>query len=118
MLSSAQIIASQGVGTFELLRCSIKHHLPTPLTWTWPHVHNAVRRQHHRRVVFDHHQGVAGIAQAQHGFGDAVHIAGVQTDAGLIQHKQGVHQGGAQGGGQVDALHFAATQSTALSVKA
>ena len=118
MLASAQIVTGQGVGAFELLRCAIKHHLPAPLTRAWAHVHNAVRRQHHRRVVFDHHQGVARIAQAQHRFGDAVHIAGVQTDAGLIQHKQGVHQGGAQGGGQVDTLHFAATQGTALSVKA
>ena len=99
LLASAQIVAGQGVGAFKLMWCAIKNNLPAALTGARTHVHDAVCRQHHRRVVLDHHQGVACITQTQHGFGDAVHIAGMQTDAGLIQHKQGVHQRGAQGGG-------------------
>ena len=67
--------------------------------------------------MLDHHQGVACITQTQHGLGDAVHIAGMQAYAGFIQHKQGVDQGRAQGGGEVDTLHLAATQGTALSVQ-
>jgi hypothetical protein len=43
-----------------------------------------------------------------HGHVDAVHVARVQADAGLVQHEQGVDQRGAQRGGQVDALHLAA----------
>ena len=67
--------------------------------------------------MLHHHQGVAGIAQAQHGQVDAVHVTRVQANAGLIQHKQGVDQGGAQGRGQVDALHLTATQGAALPVQ-
>ncbi len=52
-----------------------------------------------------------------HGLGDALHVARVQADAGLVQHKQGVDQAGAQRGGQVDALHLAATQGAALPVE-
>jgi hypothetical protein len=39
---------------------------------------------------------------------DAAHVARVQADAGLVEHEQGVHQRGAERGGQVDALHLAA----------
>jgi hypothetical protein len=40
------------------------------------------------RVVLDHHQRVARIAQALHGHDDAVHVARVQADAGLVEHEQ------------------------------
>ena len=118
LLAGAQIGTGQGVGLFQGIGRAVKHHLAAPLAWAWAHVHNAVGRQHHRRVVLDHHQGVACIPQAQHGLGDAVHVTRVQTDAGLVQHEQGVHQGGAQSRGQVDALHLAATQGAALTVQA
>ena len=67
--------------------------------------------------MLDHHQGVARIAQAQHGFVDAVHVTRVQADAGLVQHKQGVDQRRAQSCGEVDALHFTAAQGAALSIE-
>ncbi len=67
--------------------------------------------------MLDHEQGVAGIAEAVHHPDDAVHVARVQADAGLVQHEQGVHQGGAQGGGEVDALHLAAGQGAGLAVQ-
>ena len=41
----------------------------------------------------------------------------MQADAGLVEHKQGVHQRGAQRRGEVDALHFAAAQGAALPVQ-
>ena len=100
-----------------MLRCTVKHDVATALTGAWPHVHDAVCCQHHRGIVLDHHQGVACITQAQHGLGDAVHIARMQTYAGFIQHKQGIHQRRAQGGGEVDTLHLSTTQGATLSVQ-
>ena len=67
--------------------------------------------------MLHHHQGVAGVAQALHGHDDAVHVSRVQADAGLVQHKQGVDQRGAQRRGEVDALHLAARQGAALPVQ-
>ena len=64
-----------------------------------------------------HHQRVTSITQPEHGFVDAVHVTRMQANAGLIQHKQGVDQGCAQGRREVDALHLAATQRAALSIK-
>ena len=72
------------------------------------HVDDAVGGQHHGRVMLHHHQRVARIDQALHGHVDAVHVARVQADGGLVQHEQSVDQGRAQCGGQVDALHLAA----------
>ena len=41
----------------------------------------------------------------------------VQADARLVQDEQRVHQGGAQGGGEVDPLHLAAAQGAGLPVQ-
>ena len=111
MLARAQVGAGQRVGIAQVLRGAVEHDLPAALAGPGPHVDDAVGRQHHRRVVLDHHQRVAGVAQPLHGLGDAVHVARVQADAGLVEHEQRVHQRGAQRRGQVDALHLAARQA-------
>ena len=116
LLARTQVGTGQRVCGFQLRRCAVKHHLAAALTRARAHVHNPVSRQHHRRIVLDHHQRVAGIPQAQHGLGDTVHIARVQTYAGLVQYKQGIDQRCAQCRGQVDALHLAAAERAALSV--
>ena len=118
LFACAQIGTSQGVGIFQIGRCAVKHHLAAALTRARAHVDNPVRGQHHRRVVFHHHQGVTCVTQAQHGLCDAVHVTRVQTNAGLVQHKQGIDQRCAQCRGQVDALHLAAAQGAALPVQA
>ena len=67
--------------------------------------------------MFHHHQRVAGIAQPVHGLRDAVHVARVQANRRLVEHKQRVDQRGAERGGQVDALHLATRQGAALPVQ-
>jgi len=67
--------------------------------------------------VLHHHQRVARIAQALHGHNDAVHIARMQPNAGLVQYKQGVDQRSAERRRQVDTLHFASAEGSALAIK-
>ena len=117
LLASAQVRASQRVRVAKILGAAVKHDLPAFLTWPRPHVDHAVSGKHHRRVMLDNDQGVAGVAQALHRNNDAAHVAGVQADAGLVQHEQGVDQRGAQRRGEVDALHFAAAERAALAVQ-
>ena len=117
LLAPAQISAGQRVGATQFGGRAVKHNLPAALAGTRPHVDHAVRCQHHRRVVLHHHQRVAGIAQALHRHDDAVHVARVQANAGLIQHEQGVNQRGAERRRQVDALHLAARERAALPVQ-
>ena len=113
----AQIRARECVGVAQVLGAAVKHYSAAALARAGAHVDHAVGGQHHGRVMLHHHQRVASIAQALHGHNDAVHVARVQANAGLVEHKQGIDQRGAQGGGQVDALHFAAAQGTALAVQ-
>src|ERR1700719_55279 len=46
----------------------------------------------HLRIVLDHDQRIAGVAQAVHDADDAVDVARMQADGGLIQYEQGVDQ--------------------------
>ena len=117
LLSAAQIRTGHGVGQAQFVGGAVKHNVPALLPRARAHVDHTVSSQHDGRVVFDHHQRIAGIAQSVHGFGDAAHVARVQADARLVQHKQGVDQRSAQGRRQVDALHFAAAQGAALPVE-
>ena len=117
LLARTQVGTGQGVGTSDCLGCAVEHDLAPALAGAGAHVDQAVGRQHHGRVVLDHHQGVAGVPQAQHGVVDAGHVARVQADAGLIEHEQGVDQRGAQRGRQVDALDFTAAEGATLPVQ-
>ena len=59
---------------------AVEHDLAAALARARAHVDQAVGGQHHGRVVLDHHQRVAGIAQALHRLDDAVHVARMQAD--------------------------------------
>ncbi len=117
LLAPAQVGTRERVGGAQLRDRSIKNDLSAALAGAGAHVDDTIRRQHDGGVVFHHHQGVAGLAQTRHGAVDAVHVARVQADAGLVEHEQGVDQRSAQRRGEVDALHLAATEGAALPVE-
>ena len=117
LLAAAQVGAGHGVRALQRFGGAVKHNLPALLARAGAHVNHAVCGQHHGRVMLHHHQRIARIAQALHGHDDAVHVPRVQADAGLVQHKQGIHQRSAQCRGQVDALHLPAAERAALPVQ-
>ena len=92
LFAPAQVSAGQRIRAAQVLRTAIKHNLAALLAGAGAHINHAVRSQHDGRVMLHHHQCVARIAQALHGNDDAVHVPGVQADAGFIQHKQRVNQ--------------------------
>ena len=98
-------------------RGAAEHDLPAPLAGSRPHVHDPVRREHDLRVVLDHQQGVAGVAQLVQHRDHAGDVARMQPDARLVEHEQRVHERGAERGGQVDALDLAAAQGAGLAVE-
>ena len=117
LFSATQVGTGQGVSMAQIFGGAVKNNAATAFTGARPHVDHAVCRQHNGWVVFDHHQGIACIAQAKHGFDDAAHIARVQANAGLVQHEQGIDQRRAQRGGEVDPLNLAARQGAALTIQ-
>ena len=74
------------------MRAAIKHNVAALLARAGAHVDHAICGQHHGGVVLYNHQRVAGISEAVHGLRDAVHVAWVQANAGLVQHKERVDQ--------------------------
>ena len=112
-----QVSASEGVGVAGSGGAAVEHDLAAAFTWPGAHVDEAVGGEHHGGVVLHHHQGVAGVAQALHGLHDAIHVTRMQADAGFIQHKQRVHERGAQRRGEVDALHLPAGERAALPIQ-
>ena len=117
LLARTEVGAGQRVRRARGLGRAVEDDLAAALARARAHVDQAVGGQHHGRVVLDDDQGVARIAQAQHGLVDATHVARVQADRGLVQHEQGVDEAGAQGGGEVDALHLAAAERAALPIQ-
>ena len=51
------------------------------------HVDEMVGLMHHRFIVLDHDEGVPLIAERLHDFGEAIDIAVMEPDSGLVQHE-------------------------------
>ena len=68
-------------------------------------------------LVLDDEECVAAVAQAFHDADEAADVAGVEADGGFVEDEEGVHQGGAEAGGEVDALEFAAGEGAGLAVE-
>ena len=115
--AARQVLAGQRAGLPDRRGRAVEHDGAAALARAGAHVDDAVGRQHHLRVVLDHHQRVAGVAQAVHDLHHAVHVARVQADRGLVEHEQRVDERGAERGGQVDPLHFTAREGAALAVE-
>ena len=117
LLAPAHIGTRERVGMAQVFGRAIEHDLAAARARARAHVDHAVGGKHHGRVMLDHDQRVARVAQTLHGFGDAQHVARVQAYAGLVQHEQRVDQRGAQRRRQVDALDLAAAERAALAVQ-
>ena len=98
-------------------RRAVEDDLAAALAGARAHVDDAVGLEHDLRIVLDHQQRVAGIAQPLHDADHALHVARMQADRGLIEHEQRVDQRGAERGGQIDALHLAARERARLAVE-
>jgi hypothetical protein len=117
LAAARQVLAGQRGAGHHLRRRAVGNNAAAALAGAGAHVDQPVGSHHHLRIVLDHHQRVAGIAEPVHDLGHAMHVARVQADAGFVQHEQRVDQRGAERGGQVDPLHFAARQRAALPVQ-
>ena len=101
----------------ELGDAPVEDDLAAVLAGAGPDVEQPVGRLHHLRIVLDHDQRIARIAQPLHDADDSTDIACMQADGGLVQHEQGVDQRGAERRGQIDPLHLAAGQRARLAVE-
>ena len=99
------------------LRAAEEHDLAAALAGARAKIEDAIRLEHDLRVMLDHDQRVARIAQPLHHPDHPLHVARVQADGGLVEHEQRVDEGSAEGRGEVDALHFAARERARLTIE-
>jgi hypothetical protein len=68
-------------------------------------------------VVLDDEDGVAEVAKLDEGFDEAVVVALVEADGGLVEHVEDAAQAGADLCGEADALAFAAGERGGVAVE-
>ena len=115
--AAGEVFAGERGARAQLRGTAEEDDLPAALAGAGAEVEDAVGLQHDLRIVLDHHQRVAGIAQALHHADDALHVARVQADRGLIEHEQRVDERGAERSGEIDALDLSAREGARLPIE-
>src|SRR3954447_16845947 len=79
-----------------------------------PYIHYMVGHLDYLGVVLDYYYGVALIAQFLQQFVHTVYVAGMQSDARLVENIHDIHQTATEMFDYFDALRFAAGQAGGL----
>ena len=107
LLAPAEVLPGERRAAADLRRAAEEDHLAAALPGPGTQIEDAISLQHDLRVVLDHDERVARIAQALHHPDDPLHVARMQPDGGLIENEQCVDERGAERGREVDALYLA-----------
>ena len=111
LLPTGQVVAGDGAGgVHDLLGGACGHHIAAVDARARADVHDIVGGSHGVLVVLHHQQGVAQVPQVLHGVQQHIVVPLVEADGGLVQNVKHPHEGGANLGGQPDALALAAGQ--------
>jgi hypothetical protein len=68
-------------------------------------------------IVFDDEDGVAEVAEVFHDADELGGVSGVEADAGLVEDVERADETGAEAGGELNALGFAATEGGAEAIE-
>ena len=115
--ASGQIFGGERIRLLQALGRIEAHDFAAALAGAGSHVEYAVGGKHDLRLVLDHDERIARIAQPLHHADHAFHVARVQADRRLVEHEERVDERGAERGRQVDALDFAARERARLTVE-
>ena len=92
-----QVFARQRVGAFRNGFDGALGHDSSPMdACAWTDVHEVVGQAHGVLVVLDDEERVAALFQAFEGIEQAVVVAGVEADAGLVEDVEDAAEGGAE----------------------
>jgi len=101
----------------QLIQRSLVDHVATIAARPRSQFHKMFSCPQHGQIVFHNHHRISTGHQIMQGGDETIHISGMKTAGGFIQHIQGINQPGAQGVCQVNALSLAAGQSACQAVK-
>ena len=118
LLAATEVLAGEGLLRLQKLRISpLEHDLPAGRAVAGAEVHDLVCRADHAGLVLDHHDRVARIAQLLEQADQPFGVARMQAHARFVQDKERIHQPGAQAGGEIHALGFAAGERARRAVQ-
>ena len=103
--------------THHISHRTLSHQMTATLAGAGANVNDVVGAANGFFVVFNHHQGVALVAQGAQGVQQDVVVTRVQTNGGFVQHITNSLQMTAQLRGQANALRFTTTQSGCAPVQ-
>ena len=104
------------MAVFHLVGRAGKDHFAAVPPRTWTDVDDVVGAEHGLLVVFHYDDGVADVAQLLQRLDEALVVALVQADAGLVEDVEHACQLRADLGGQADALCLAARERSRRTV--
>ena len=108
---SRQILPGDGLlAGSDVVGCAGRDDAPAVHPGARPYVGHEVGAAYGVLVVFDHDDGIAQVAQAAQRRNQALVVALVQADRGLVEYVEHAHQPGAYLRGQAYALSLAAGQ--------
>jgi len=112
-LFSGEVLARKAIGIgHDLLRRAGSHHLSAVNAGAGTDVDEVIRRPHSVLVMLHHQQRVAQVPEVPKRSQQLVVVPLVKADGGLVQDIEDSHQGGADLGGQADALALAAGEGS------
>ena len=105
----AEVVAGGGFGVIlELLEGALGKGLAAVLAGSGAEVDDGVGRPHGVFVVFYNEEGVAFVAEVEHGLDEALVVLDVEADGGFVEDVEDAGEVGAELGGEANALGFAA----------
>ena len=107
--AAGKVFAGDGVGVCgDLGDGACGEQLAAELAGAGTEVEEVVGGADDVGVVLDDEDGVAEVAQVLHDADELGGVAGVQADGGFVEDVEGADEPGAERGGELDALRFAA----------
>src|ERR1700678_729961 len=106
---AAEIASRQRMGVLQhLLACAGENQFSAVFAGAGAEVHDVVGGHDSVGIVFDDQQGVTEIAQSFQDFDQAVRVARMQPNRGLIKNVERADEARTERGGELDTLRFAA----------
>ncbi len=115
---AVEVLTREGLAAIgeELREVAFKDHLPPMLPGSGAEVDDVVGGAHDVGIVLDDEDGIAEVAQLMEDFDEAGGVAGVEADGRFVEDVAGAHEPGAETGGELDALGFAAGEGGGQAV--
>ena len=112
-----QIGGGKGARFKHLRRSSLEHHFPTLLAGSGTDVHHIVGLGHDIFVMLHHDDRVAIVAELLEAIDEAIIVALVKSDRGLVEDVKHIDQLRTDLRSQSDALALAATQRRTVAIE-